>query len=365
MPNEYDNRLITKLTIAMECFEDFHKNYEDQKIRKKYYLALDDVFDFLENANNDDFHEEYAKQWYQIYYDYNKRNINRREIRIEKLRKSFSYHFLKYILQTEENNSMEEIQSKISKYIVNDTMGEYNANVTLYYKNILEPQQYETFEKMVEFIRRELVRFYTNIIYVEKILSFMHEFNEKGAFPLDLSFLNRYLDTAMSEMILVQTKLFSNANTQKQDNFGFDYLKAFIARNSKDKNVNTLLGGKVREKIKKGKEKCKKLENIRNGMLAHYDVKTVQEGINDVVNLEDLKYMFDLSAELLEMLSLYYFERQSIFNLEMIEIHGFKKVFCQNFLIDNCMSTDLDRSLNLLRRNFIDLNNNDARECGT
>lgn len=48
MPNEYDNRLITKLTIAMECFEDFHKNYEDQKIRKKYYLALDDVFDFLE-----------------------------------------------------------------------------------------------------------------------------------------------------------------------------------------------------------------------------------------------------------------------------------------------------------------------------
>lgn len=63
---------------------------------------------------------------------------------------------------------MEEIQSKISKYIVNDTMGEYNANVTLYYKNILEPQQYETFEKMVEFIRRELVRFYTNIIYVEK-----------------------------------------------------------------------------------------------------------------------------------------------------------------------------------------------------
>lgn len=102
---------------------------------------------FLENAKYDDFHEEYAKQWYQIYYDYNKRNINRREIRIEKLRKSFSYHFLKYILQTEENNSMEEIQSKISKYIVNDTMGEYNANVTLYYKNILEPQQYETFEK--------------------------------------------------------------------------------------------------------------------------------------------------------------------------------------------------------------------------
>lgn len=38
MPNEYDNRLITKLTIAMECFEDFHKNYEDQKIQKNIIL---------------------------------------------------------------------------------------------------------------------------------------------------------------------------------------------------------------------------------------------------------------------------------------------------------------------------------------
>ena len=53
---------------------------------------------------------------------FSKRNINRREIRIEKLRESFSYHFLKYILKTEENNSEEEIWSKISKYIVNDTM---------------------------------------------------------------------------------------------------------------------------------------------------------------------------------------------------------------------------------------------------
>lgn len=49
----------------------------------------------------------------------------------------------------------------------------------------------------------------------------------------------------------------------------------------------------------------------------------------------------------------------------MIEIHGFKPAFCQNILIDNCMSTDLDRYLNLLRRNFIDLKSNDAQECGT
>lgn len=56
---------------------------------------------------------------------------------------------------------------------------------------------------------------------------------------------------------------------------------------------------------------------------------------------------------------------KSIFNLKMIEIHGFKQAFCQNILIDNCMSTDLDRYLNLLRRNFIDLKNNDAQECST
>lgn len=167
MPNEYDNRLITKLTIAMECFEDFHKNYEDQKIRKKYYLALDDVFDFLENANNDDFHEEYAKQWYQIYYDYNKRNINRREIRIEKLRKSFSYHFLKYILQTEENNSMEEIQSKISKYIVNDTMGEYNANVTLYVKTFWNHNSMRPLKKWLNSLGVNLFDFIP-ILYMSK-----------------------------------------------------------------------------------------------------------------------------------------------------------------------------------------------------
>lgn len=40
MPNEYDNRLITKLTIAMECFEDFHKNYEDQKDSEKILSCI-------------------------------------------------------------------------------------------------------------------------------------------------------------------------------------------------------------------------------------------------------------------------------------------------------------------------------------
>ena len=271
MLNKNDYCLSELLKSAIEYLSDFQDTFFDKKVRREYISILDEIFRLFENKNIDDFDEKGHKMLLSDYYETKDMNLTE-EMKIKNLREQFSLFFLKQIPKFENELYEESVWGAISKYMVVDTMEEYSSNISFYYKNILQEGCYETFEKMLEFIRSELVRYHSNILYIKKIVSFMNEFNEKGIFPLDLQFLNRYLDTAFSEMILVQTKLFSNANTKKQDNFGFDYLKAFISKYAKDERVNELLGGKTRKKIKSAKDKCKKLEDIRNGMLAHYDV---------------------------------------------------------------------------------------------
>lgn len=352
MPNKNDYCLSELLKAAIDYLSDFQDTFLNKKVRREYLNILDEIFRLFENKSVDDFDEKSYKMLFSNYYV---KDINlTEEMNIKNLREHFSLLFLKQIPKFENELYEENVWGAISEYMVVDTMEEYSSNIPFYYKNILQEGCYETFEKMLEFIRSELVRYHSNILYIKKIVSFMNEFNEKGAFPLDLQFLNRYLDTATSEMILVQTKLFSNANTKKQDNFGFDYLKAFISRYARDESVNKLLGGDTRKKIKDAKDKCKKLEDIRNGMLAHYDIRTIQKGVIDTVNIEELEELFDISVDLLEIMSLHYFERKDIAFLKMIEIHGFRGAVCENIIMNNCQITDLDNYLNLLRGRFID-----------
>lgn len=53
-------------------------------------------------------------------------------------------------------------------------------------------------------------------------------------------------------------------------------------------------------------------------------------------------------------MSLHYFERKDIAFLKMIVIHGFRGAVCENIIMNNCQTTDLDDYLNLLRGRFID-----------
>lgn len=355
MLNKNDGVLIKLLNSAITYLGDFQDTFQNKEIRRKYLSVLNEIFDLFKNKNGDDFDEQIHKSLYEIYCHIME-NVNMtEEWKIKNLREEFSMFFLKQIPKYKNELYEENIWGAISEYMVVDTMEEYSRKISLYYKNILLEERWEIFEKMIEFIRGELVRYHLNIVYCKKIVSFMKGFNEKGVFPSDLQFLNRYLDTAVSEMILVQTKLFSNANTNKQDNFGFDYLKAFISNYSKDrKEVSKLLGGETRKKIKEAKDNCKKLENIRNGMLAHYDVRTIQEGITDIVSIDELEILYDISVDLLEIMSLHYFERKDSAFLRMIEIHGFRKAVLENPIMDMNRTPDLDEYLNILRGRFID-----------
>ncbi len=353
MLNECDIELVRLIRFAISYLEKFQDTFQSKEVRREYLKILDKIVEFLGNKNGDDFNEKFFKYLYEEYYSIVKKTDKTEEWKTEHLREQFSMILIRQIPQYRDELYEENIFGKISEYMVLDTMEEYSKKIPFYYKNCLLEEDWETFETIMEFIRGELVRYHLNIAYVKKITSFMAEFNEKGVFPLDLQFLNRYLDTAVSEMILVQTKLFSNANTVQQKNFGFDYLRYNISENSKNKEVNKLLG-EIRKKIKVAKDKCKKMEKIRNGMIAHYDIKLIQKETIDTVSIEDLEELYEISVDLLETLSLHYFERKDSAFLEMMNKHGFKKAVVENPIFEPKLTSDLDEYLNILRERFID-----------
>ena len=67
-----------------------------------------------------------------------------------------------------------------------------------------------------------------------------------------------------------------------------------------------------------------------------------------------MKSIFENSVEILELLSLKYFEYKGSDDQEMIRTHGFEKFLIKNIWINSDSNTDLDLFFNTLRLNFMD-----------
>lgn len=228
-----------------------------------------------------------------------------------------------------------------------------------YYKNLFEEEYYEEYESILCLIRNELKIYDTNLGYCKKIVDFLiNEFEEKGIYIAQTIFLRNYLNNAVDSMILAICKMFLDApDTGKKKNCGISYLQSYLGKNLRSDH-REIVQKKLRvasDKIKEVKKIVDKLEDLRNSLVAHFDIKEIESVKKIKMSIEEFERVFDLSCEILELLSMKYFLYENRSSHEMIDIHGFKSFVCQNPLLHNpnpSCKMDLDIFFDILRKDL-------------
>ena len=238
----------------------------------------------------------------------------------------------------------EIIDKELSELLLKETM-----NHEYYYKNILKEESFDMFEKIVTLLQSEIQFFYENLVYTQKIFDFINEFNRDGVFPTDLLFLKTFLATASSNMILIACKLFfvGSVDYKTKENICFNYLRQYIFENAKDKDIVQTKLRNVKNSLKTIKQELQPLDELRNTYIAHYQMNKAPESIK--IDINSLKKIYDVACELLEELSLMYFQGKDIGEYNFIRYQGFKKAICQNLIMDNIQKLDIETYFDYLR----------------
>ena len=218
---------------------------------------------------------------------------------------------------------------------------------------------YSTIEKPVEKIW-EIKKVFMNCIerngisgnsddYMKYYVMIDNEFNKDGAFPTDLLFLKTFLATASSNMILIACKLFfvGSVDYKTGENISFNYLRQYIVDNAKDKDIVQIKLKNVKKSLKTIKQELLPLDELRNTYIAHYQMNKAPESIK--IDINSLKKIYDVACELLEELSLMYFQGKDIGGYNFIRYQGFKKAICQNLIMDNIQKLDIETYFDYLR----------------
>ena len=111
---------------------------------------------------------------------------------------------------------------------------------------------------------------------------------------------------------------------------------------------------KVGKKIKETQTLGNNIVKIRNSRITHCDIGKKSEVGKIVLQIETLKSIFQNSVEILELLSLKYFEYNGLVDQEMISVHGFDNFVIKNIWINSDSNTDLDLFFNTLYFDFIE-----------
>lgn len=346
-------------TVITESIKNFNGNFENNLKIDEYIFYIDCFKYILSNINI----ELYWKDM-----NYIKDYINRIEkvdMDIEDktlyIRKFLTYVIYSSLEKQEDENNTDEY-SKLINVIENKTIEEFNKNIPLFYKRIFVEEKISEFDIMLDIISSELKNYDINITYCEKIINFINnEFSKNGVFPTDLIFIKQFLLNASWVMILTITKLYcSNVNLDKKDNFGFYYLKTFVNKNCiNDSNVkqkiNKMLGGDVKSLLKQVKVKMNNMEEIRNKLIAHYDIKQIEDIKKIKLDLQVFKDIYEDSVRIFEILSLNKYNRDTN-SRKLIKAQGFKSIICQMSWMHNPNPSsilDIDRYFDSLRKNFI------------
>ena len=226
-----------------------------------------------------------------------------------------------------------------------------------YYKNLLDSNDFNEFEEILEFLKEELRNYYVNLEYSEKIIRFIeNEFSIDRVFPTQLIFIKQFLNNAFDSMVLSIYKLyFDRGNIVKKTNCGIKYLQTFLNKKllQTEESQRAILR-KAGKKIKETQTLGDNIVKIRNSRIAHCDIGKKSEVEKIVLQIETLKSIFENSVEILELLSLKYFEYKGSDDQEMIRTHGFEKFLIKNIWINSDSNTDLDLFFNTLRFNCMD-----------
>ena len=242
----------------------------------------------------------------------------------------------------------EMIDEELTELLLKETLSHEQ-----YYKNILTEESFEMFERIVTLLQGEVQFFYENLVYTQKIYAFINEFNQEGAFPTDLIFLRTFLETASSDMILIACKLFfaGSVDYKTGENISFNYLRQYIYDNAKDKAIVQAKSKTVKDLFKSIKQELPPLEELRNTYIAHYQMNK-EDHENIKIDINSLEKIFDVDCELLEELSLMYFQGKDIGGYNFIRYQGFKKAICQNLIMDNIQQLDIEAYFDYLRSHF-------------
>ena len=272
-------------------------------------------------------------------------------------------HYFAVISNNLHNDKNLTLQVQLTEEIEQYFFSKDNKKMNGYYVNLLDPKCYDEFEQILNFLKRELLIYDVNLTYCKKILHFIdNEFSKKGILPTQLIFLKQFLNNASDSMILVIAKLyFDSCDIGKKQNCGIKYLQSFlnqemrkITDDSKKNLLHQILkdAGKM---IKEVKLIAPEIELLRNSSIAHYDIQSSENISNISIAINKMEKIYDLSAEILEYLSLKYFERANIFSAEMINLHGFKSFVIQNPWMHNpnpVGKMDLDLFFDTLKKYF-------------
>ena len=240
-----------------------------------------------------------------------------------------------------------------------------------HYKNLMLEEEQADFENVLELLSNQLKRYDVNLYHCKKILDFLEKYYPDEIFPQDTFFLNNYLSNTVDLMILTISKLYLDAcDVNKRKNCGIKYLQSFIGIKVSDKsNIKDTLK-KASAKIKEVVSIAEKLEPVRDKLIAHFDIRGIETAQNVKMHINEFMKIYELSCEILELLSLGYFEYKDVFSQKMIQDNGFKFFVCQNPWCHNpnqYYESDIDSYLKTIKMKFDacklkSINNNDSKE---
>ena len=134
-------------------------------------------------------------------------------------------------------------------------------------------------------------------------------------------------------------------------------------------NIKDILK-KASAKIKEVVSIAEKLEPVRDKLIAHFDISDIDTAQNVKMHINEFVKIYDLSCEILELLSLGYFNYKDGFSQNMIQANNFKFFVCQDPWCHNpnqYYESDIDSYLKTIKMKFDacklkPVNNNDSKE---
>lgn len=208
-----------------------------------------------------------------------------------------------------------------------------------YYKNLFHEKDCSEYEMILHFIQDDLKKYDVNLTYCKKIIDFItNKFNGNCIFVTHTIFLKSYLCNALDSMILTICKMvLDKPDVAKKENCGIKYLQSYVNR-SLTEEKRAIVKQELRtvgDKIKEVQNKTQMLENLRNSVIAHFDIGKREDVQKIKVSIEELENVFELLCKTFEILSMKYFLYFDIFSKKMIDVNGFKAYVCQNPIIHN------------------------------
>lgn len=285
---------------------------------------------------------------------------------------SFLFHY--YPLYTKIEIGSDEWVEKsnaIDEHIEDYFLEQRRHSAVTHYKNLMLENEQSDFENVLELLSNQLKRYDVNLYYCKKILDFFDKYYPDEIFPQDTFFLNNYLGNTVDLMILTISKLYLDAcDVKKRKNCGIKYLQSFIGIKVSDKsNIKDILK-KASAKIKEVVSIAEKLEPVRDKLIAHFDISDIDTAQNVKMHINEFVKIYDLSCEILELLSLGYFNYKDVFSQKMIQANNFKFFVCQDPWCHNpnqYYESDIDSYLKTIKMKFDacklkPVNNNGSKE---